>query len=571
MTSTTSLSVNPFVDDKYLGKVVQVGRSSVRIVLAPPGDSVSSGNGQADTVSGKVGDFVVIARGGLAIFGQLIDVAASEMTAVKGDGREEHELELQAVGRVQLLTTVEVESGDVSPGVLETPRIGDEVYSADPETVRRVAETRRRDDGKDKQVTLQIARLSQATDSPVSFTPEMLFGRHCAFLGTTGAGKSWSIARMVEEVAKYRCKVILFDATGEFYRLKDGVKHVHLGNDPSPLEGSKELVLPYYHLTEGDLFAIFRPTGQSQAPKLRAAIKSLKLAMLSPSLALDGVIVKVHKAKDQYETQYKRYYSKVESAEAHFDIRKLTRQIENECVNPNRSALEPMFWGDYNGTDLAYCTPLITRIQDILRSPELSTIFNFHDKPSLIDEVDSFLADDTVRILRVSLKYLSFAHNAREIVANATGRHLLRLARNGRFRESPLLVVVDEAHQFLDKVTAGEDNNFPLDAFAVIAKEGRKYALNICLSTQRPRDIPASVLSQMGTLVVHRLINDQDRAVVERASTEIDRSSMASLPTLAPGEAVIIGIDFPVPLSVRMEVPTCEPDSKGPDYQQHWS
>ena len=110
-----------------------------------------------------------------------------------------------------------------------------------------------------------------------------------------------------------------------------------------------------------------------------------------------------------------------------------------------------------------------------------------------------------------------------------------------------------------------------LDAFDLIAKEGRKYGLTICIATQRPRDIPEGVLSQMGTLIVHRLINDRDREVVERASGEIDRSAAEFLPTLAPGQAVIIGVDFPIPLTVQMTAPSAPPDSRGPDFQRYWS
>lgn len=77
--------------------------------------------------------------------------------------------------------------------------------------------------------------------------------------------------------------------------------------------------------------------------------------------------------------------------------------------------------------------------------------------------------------------------------------------------------------------------------------KGRKYGLNICLATQRPRDISEGVLSQMGTLIVQRLTNEQDRQVVERACGEIDRAASAFLPNLCPGEAAIIGVDFPIP------------------------
>lgn len=98
-----------------------------------------------------------------------------------------------------------------------------------------------------------------------------------------------------------------------------------------------------------------------------------------------------------------------------------------------------------------------------------------------------------------------------------------------------------------------------------------EYGLNVCLATQRPRDITEGVLSQMGTLIVHRLTNDKDREVVERACGEIDRAASAFLPNLRPGQAVIIGTDFPIPLTIQIEEPSTRPISDGPGYQKHWS
>jgi len=136
-----------------------------------------------------------------------------------------------------------------------------------------------------------------------------------------------------------------------------------------------------------------------------------------------------------------------------------------------------------------------------------------------------------------------------------------------------LLVFLDEAHQFLNRSLGDEDTAHRLDAFDVIAKEGRKYGLAICMATQRPRDIPEGVLSQMGTLIVHRLINDKDRDVVERAAGEIDRAAAAFLPTLAPGEAAVVGVDFPIPLTMQITMPEKKhrPESGGPNFQKAWS
>ena len=138
------------------------------------------------------------------------------------------------------------------------------------------------------------------------------------------------------------------------------------------------------------------------------------------------------------------------------------------------------------------------------------------------------------------------------------------------FGPQPLILFVDEAHNFLGRNLGGEESTLKLDSFELIAKEGRKYGLNICLSTQRPRDVTEGVLSQMGTLIVHRLTNDRDREVVERACGEIDRSASAFLPNLEPGEAAIVGVDFPIPLTIQINLPSTPPQSRGANYQRHW-
>ena len=188
----------------------------------------------------------------------------------------------------------------------------------------------------------------------------------------------------------------------------------------------------------------------------------------------------------------------------------------------------------------------------------------------LTDSIDSFMGGNN-KLLRICLSGIAHEYHAREIIANVIGRYLLTKARAGEFQKRPAVVVVDEAHSFLGQQVGSEDYAARLDAFELIAKEGRKYGLTACLASQRPRDITGGVLSQMGTLIVHRLTNDQDRAVVERACGEIDRAASAFLPNLRPGEAAIIGVDFPIPLTIQINEPSTKPKSGGPDYQEYWS
>lgn len=547
---TVSAPTQDFGD--YVGSIYKVGAASAMVALS----SSNNQNGNLE-INAHVGDYVAVEGNEVVLLGQIAESTAADPN-------------YSVVASITLLASYDPKTQLITPGVLRAPALGSHTFIAPDELVQRLVEGRFSKNETKEALSLQFAKLAHGSEVSLSVAPEKLFGRHCAVVGTSGGGKSWTVARLVEQCSLSKSKIILFDATGEYHPLEGDIRHVHIGEDLEPRAGSTEVAVPFYHLTEGDLFAIFKPSGGSQAPKLRAAMKSLKLARLAPSLAVQGMIMKADKIKLQFEREYSTHYDELERPYADFDIRKLSRQIENECVNHQRSAVEPNIWGGMNGTDLSMCVPLINRIQDIIGSKNLAAIFNPEERPSLFREINTFLSDDDASVLRISLKYLSFEHNTREIVANAVARYLLALGRKSAFRERPVVVFIDEAHQFLDASIKDGDVSYKLDAFSFIAKEGRKYALTLCIATQRPRDIPEGVLSQMGTMVVHRLINHHDREVVEKASAGFDAYSSAAIPTLASGEAVLIGVDFPLPLFIRVKPPTNKPDSRGPNYQKYW-
>jgi hypothetical protein len=146
----------------------------------------------------------------------------------------------------------------------------------------------------ESKVLLKLGSIDVALESAVSIRPEKLFGRHCAILGTTGGGKSWTTARIIEECLKHKTKIILLDATGE-YRGFSGpfVSHVHLGSPVNKAVTSQPRSLPPPCFVESDFIALFEPAGKVQGPKMRAAMRSLRLAMLAPALTTNGVIKKI--------------------------------------------------------------------------------------------------------------------------------------------------------------------------------------------------------------------------------------------------------------------------------------
>jgi hypothetical protein len=574
---TTKLPSYLFEADRRIGTVVEVGPDFAKVNLPlAAADEPQLRHGER-VGAGEVGEFVMIESGDLGIFGRLSLVRLSErdrLSVEPGMGKQEKP---QPLGTVQLLCSVPVSGGMPHRGIARHPRVGARVYSMHPSLIGWIAEHAGGDEG-DSGLRLALAHLPEAATTSVRITPERLFGRHCAILGATGGGKSWTLARIVERCAKFKAKVLLLDATGEYHTLADGVRSVSIGTQPDRPDDCEAVALPYQMLAEEDLFALFRPAGQVQTPKLREAMKSLKIAALVGSdggLVDDGCIPKADRHREPYDAAYALHATVVDAPDANFDIERLGKQVVHECVYPSafgaqRGERDYTRWGSRDEQAFSQCTSLIGRLESYLNAPEFAPVLRPGSAPSVFDIIDTWLGEDDSPVLRISLRHLAFTSDVREIVANGLGRHLLSLARRGRFAAAPLVVCLDEAHQFVNRWLGDEYSRYPLDAFDLIAKEGRKYSLSLCLATQRPRDIPDAVLGQMGTLLVHRLTNDGDRQVVERAAGDIDRSAAAFLPSLSPGQALLLGVDYPIPLVIAVTPPTAKPDSRGPDFQSHW-
>ena len=152
-------------------------------------------------------------------------------------------------------------------------------------------------------------------------------------------------------------------------------------------------------------------------------------------------------------------------------------------------------------------------------------------------------------------------------MVNAIGKYLLNNAREGKFKNDPVVIFIDEAHQFLNKSIKDEYFDAkPLDSFELISKEARKYGLFLCIATQMPRDIPLGTLSKMGTFIVHRHINDQDKKAIESAASSANKNILSFLPILGEGEALLVGVDFPMPLLIKIDAPNTKPNSQTPRF-----
>lgn len=555
-----------------VGVIAGVNAKGITLNLTKAGLKSASYNNGGRYGRGEVGELVLIEGQTELTLGKVLDVRLPEK-ARQDLANVSSEDEIDAIGYMQVLGSVCLNTLAVSAGVKTYPRIGDSVYSAPSDFIAKLPELSDRTISREQPRLIKLGSIADGVSSDVAVSPEKLFGRHCAILGSTGGGKSWTTSRLIQECAKFpNSKVIVIDATGEYRSLPTSyTMHRHLGNPINTHQDSTCFRIPPTDFVESDFLTLFEPSGKVQGPKLREAIRSLRLVHLDPSIAEHGVLMKVNRSKEVYRASMRKrhpdtnlpFSALVDLPTQPFDVKKLMRQIEQECCWSNNDA-----WGSPTN-DLGYCSSLFTRIQSVLKSPSFEVVFEESQGDSLGQVLDEFLSSNN-RVLRLCLSATSYEFNAREILANVIGRKLLSYARNERFTNRPLLAVVDEAHNFLGKKVGFEEYATRLDAFEIIAKEGRKYGLNICLTTQRPRDITEGVISQMGTLLVHRLTNSNDRELVERACGEVDKSMIEFLPNLKQGELAVVGVDFPIPLTIQVHKPEYPPLSDSPSYQLYW-
>jgi DNA helicase HerA-like ATPase len=550
-----------------VGAVHRVEAVHVDVTLPRAGEPAATLYGTR-VPRGEVGEYVLIDIGARGVFGRITDVwlPAAERSVVD-EGVDAQERTVHPVGRVLLLSTLKLDGTQVR-GIERHPRIGDPVFSAAPDVLTQMIAGL---DDEDSPACFHMGHLAAAPDVSVRVPASRLIGRHLAVLGATGSGKSWTLAHIGEEVQRLGGKMLLIDATGEFAALRTLARHVSLG--PASDGTEEQVAMPHHELSESEILALFRPSAGAQAPKLREAVRSLRLAhVLGPAHHLvhgEGWIRKADQPKKPFLDARREHITVVEGPRSPFDLRLLPGQIQLECIFDTDNQ-NPERFGRTAQNDLGFCTSLISRIYDLIQAEDaMAVLAPEDDRPSVLKVIDDFVKGPPA-ILRVSLRSLPSAYFLRELVVNAIGGHLLRRARQGAYDKRPVLVAVDEAHQFFGRTIGDEYVSSRLENFDSIAKEGRKYGLTVCMATQRPADLPAGVISQAGMLLVHRLADGRDRERIEQASSELDREAAQLLPTLVPGEAVFVGVDFPVPMAVKVMMPEHKPFSAGPQYHRSW-
>jgi hypothetical protein len=137
--------------------------------------------------------------------------------------------------------------------------------------------------------------------------------------------------------------------------------------------------------------------------------------------------------------------------------------------------------------------------------------------------------------------------------------------------QRPLLLVCEEAHRYVPK-DEHADGQAVRKILERIAKEGRKYGVSLGLITQRPSDLAEGVLSQCGTIIAMRLNNERDQACVRAAMPEGARGFLDAIPALRNRECIVCGEGVAIPIRVRFDdlEPEKRPASSDPSFARLW-
>ena len=537
---------NLFSHNHFLGYVNEVAPQYIRIHF-PSSRLLQSFYHEGYSLGGgHVGCFVAIEGEQYGFLARITEIALpdSERKSITEKSILEDESIFHPSGKAELLLSFDIYNPNKAEKTVgRYPHIGSKVYACSNEQITWYVSQFGEED--ENPVYASLGKLT-SNDVDCKISLNSLFGRHCAVLGTTGGGKSWTMAKLMEQVQdKTYNKIILIDATGEYKDISNA-DHCIVGEDS---------YFPYSQLSNSDFCSLFREHSPNTSTILCEAINTLRL--VHGGKLTSGVKVGLSVANvSSTVSQNLPYY-----INGDFDLLGLGQQVRNECVKEqSQKYVEDAF-------KLGYSAHLLARINLFLNNETVKSALGIGKKntqKSIMDTIESF-SNGQGSILRIGFEKLSYDFAIREIIVDFIATQLLRKARTCSFREKPILLFIDEAHQFLNKrISADDDTSFYLQGIELIAKEARKYGLFLCLATQMPRDIPLGILSQMGAFIVHRLINEQDKKAVESAASSLNKSMLSFLPTMGAGEALLMGVDFPMPLLLKIEPPIRRPLSGTP-------
>ncbi len=341
---------------------------------------------------------------------------------------------------------------------------------------------------------IRIGSLLRNAEVDARVNVDKVVSRHLAVLAMTGMGKSNLVSLLAKEVAKINGTMVIFDYHDDYSTLE-------MGSANSNLIDAK--INPRFLTVDklGDVIEI-QENASNQMHVLRSAF---------------GEEVKQHKGDD--------FWDILSAGVAAAGAEKAYREASDKVIDKIDDAKRKF----HNILDPGLADPLA-----LIKNGKINVIN---------------LMELTERQANIAVSfYLEELLDDRKSATRQRKGSKKNDVKDPRF-SAPVLVVLEEAHVFVPKDEDTETKYFA----SKVAREGRKFGLGLVIVSQRPRGIDPNILSQMGSLAVMRMMQQDDQMQVSAASESLSKDLIDQLTSLNPGEAIFAGQWVNLPTFVRVE------------------
>lgn len=413
---------------------------------------------------------------------------------------------------------------------------------------------------------LKIGIYTMDDKSNAYLDGDRLFQRHAAIVGSTGSGKSYCVARIVEQMADLpNANSILFDIHGEYSTdsfQKEGVVHYKIAT-PSDLEEDGKLnkgilMVPYWLLTYEEMQALLLDRSDQNAPN-QAMLLSKEILNQKENF-VNGSPLKGKITLDS-PIPYKL------DVVLHHLI-----ELDEERVPGAKAGSDKA--GPFNGK----LTRFNQRLQNKLDDKRMGFMFHLSDEELSSDWLNDFCTalmgkDDATKNRIKVIDFSEVPSDALPLVIGLVARLVFTVQQwSDSDKRHPIALLCDEAHLYVQQIeTRDSVAEIGLKSFERIAKEGRKYGVGLVIISQRPSEVNRTVLSQCNNFISLRLTNVEDQNVIKRLLPDNLGNIAENLSLLDVAEAIVVGDAILLPSRIKIEEPSITPSSQTVKFWKKWN
>ena len=565
------MAIFQYKDEDALGTVISVDTATVVIKVA---DIERLRRMQVNRLlvlqSSKPGQHLIglvqkITRSGT----ELENTGEKEPDALDGDDKPPAQLNLVRATLIGTLIDKVGEKDNVFRRTLETvPEIDSKCFAVEGEVLTAFMRVIANVAVNGQKLSLGHYTLDETAEAYLN--GNKFFQRHAIIVGSTGSGKSWTTARVLEQAALLpSVNAIVLDVHGEYAPLVgDGIKHFRVAG-PGDLSNGKGLAdgvlyLPCWLLGYEALISMFVDRSDQNAP--------------NQAMIIGRTIVQAKRAFLEANGQTDLLKDFTIDSPVPFDIAAVLAELNRlntEMVPGAKAGTEKQ--GDFNGK----LSRLIARLENKVTDRRLGFLFQ---SPAEAGQL-TWLNDLTLALLagtsrqgdkKGGVKIIDFS----EVPSDILPMIVSMIARldfavpqwTVPGKRHPLAMFCDEAHLYIPQRSEGDaPSEVSIRIFERIAKEGRKYGVGLLVISQRPSEVNHTVLSQCNNLVAMRLTNAEDQSVVKRLLPDSLGGFGDILSVLDTGEALVVGDASLLPSRVRIKEPNAKPNSGTVDFWDKWA